>query len=82
MGQQKDNQKINNVQHKKNNSEKKNNYKNNFNYKKAYDSLVNKLKKEVDRINSSDYSKKSLGKFKEKIEKILYYCLDNKDKIK
>lgn len=34
-------------------------------------SLVSSLKSAVDEINSSDYSKKSLGRFKERIERIL-----------
>lgn len=42
----------------------------NIDYKNAYAKLVDKLKATVDAINASDYSKKSLGRFKEKIERI------------
>lgn len=77
MGIKKDNQKINNVKHTELNYSDGDNY-NNTNYKKAYEDLVCKIKKEVTKINASDYSKKSLGKFKEKIEKILYSCINKK----
>jgi len=42
------------------------------NFKKAYIELLTKLQTVVDNINASDYSKKSLGRFKEKVEKIVY----------
>lgn len=45
---------------------------NDYNFKKSYICLVEKLKNAVNTINASDYSKKSLGRFKEKIEKIVY----------
>jgi predicted DNA-binding ArsR family transcriptional regulator len=41
-------------------------------YKKLYIRLVNSLKDAVNIINASDYSKKSLGQFKEKVEKMVY----------
>ncbi|KYH35441.1 hypothetical protein CLTEP_06170 [Clostridium tepidiprofundi DSM 19306] len=42
------------------------------NFKKAYIELLTKLQTAVNNINASDYSKKSLGRFKEKVEKIVY----------
>ncbi|SHK07546.1 hypothetical protein SAMN02745248_01707 [Hathewaya proteolytica DSM 3090] len=47
------------------------------NYKTLYINLTENLKKEVDIINSSDYSKKSLGKFKEAIENLVHINLKN-----
>lgn len=57
---------------------KKDNQKNNYkkNYKKLYSELLYNLKKEVDKINASDYSKKSLGKFKENVENLVTDSLD------
>ncbi|WP_142413329.1 hypothetical protein [Hathewaya massiliensis] len=78
MGIKKDNQKINNVKHKKLDHSEKEKSSNKTNYKKDYDELVLRIKEEVTKINASDYSKKSLGKFKEKIEKILDSCMYKK----
>lgn len=46
-------------------------------YKNLYNDLIKNLKRAVDTINSSDYSKKSLGRFKDTIEKLLYNIEDN-----
>lgn len=46
-------------------------------YKLLYVELTENLKKEVDIINSSDYSKKALGKFKEAIENLLHTNFKN-----
>ena len=78
LGIKKDNQKINNVKHKKLDHSEKEKSSNKTNYKKDYDELVLRIKEEVTKINASDYSKKSLGKFKEKIEKILDSCMYKK----
>lgn len=57
---------------------KKDNPKNtNINYENLYSELLLSLKKEVDIINASDYSKKSLGKFKESIENLVHNNLVN-----
>lgn len=57
---------------------KKDNPKNtNINYENLYSELLLNLKKEVDIINASDYSKKSLGKFKESIENLVHNNLVN-----
>lgn len=57
---------------------KKDNLKNtNINYENLYSELLLSLKKEVDIINASDYSKKSLGKFKESIENLVHNNLVN-----
>lgn len=57
---------------------KKDNQKNiNINYEDLYSKLLLELKKEVDTINASDYSKKSLGKFKESIENLVHNHLVN-----
>lgn len=55
-----------------NNNNNNNNDIDNIDYKKAYIRMVNKLNDAVNTINASDYSKKSLGQFKEKVERILY----------
>lgn len=78
IGNKKDNQKINNMKHKNLENSNKEISENKTNYKKSYEDLVLKIKKEVTKINASDYSKKSLGKFKEKIEKILDSCMEKK----
>lgn len=39
-------------------------------YNYLFKKLLMHIKEAIDEINSSDYSKKSLGRFKEKIEKI------------
>lgn len=43
-----------------------------LNYKMKYLDLMDEIRDAVDEINSSDYSRKALGRFKEKIEKLLY----------
>lgn len=43
-----------------------------LNYKMKYLNLMDEIRYAVDEINSSDYSRKALGRFKEKIEKLLY----------
>ena len=48
----------------------------NINYKALYIFLIDGLKNEVLEVNSSDYSKKSLGRFKDKVERLLYKCKD------
>ena len=47
-----------------------------INYKVLYTFLIEGLKKAVLEVNSSDYSKKSLGRFKDKVETLLYNCKD------
>ena len=47
-----------------------------INYKALYIFLIDSLKNAVLEINSSDYSKKSLGRFKDKVERLLYKCKD------
>jgi len=48
----------------------------NINYKAMYTFLIDGLKNAVLEVNSSDYSKKSLGRFKDKVERLLYNCKD------
>lgn len=43
-----------------------------LNYKIKYSDLIGEIRDAVNEINSSDYSRKALGRFKEKIEKLLY----------
>lgn len=43
-----------------------------LNYKIKYLDLMDEIRDAVNEINSSDYSRKALGRFKEKIEKLLY----------
>ncbi|WBW98286.1 hypothetical protein [Oceanirhabdus sp. W0125-5] len=47
-----------------------------INYKALYTFLIDGLKNAVLEVNSSDYSKKSLGRFKDKVERLLYNCND------
>ncbi|MCM1989883.1 hypothetical protein [Oceanirhabdus seepicola] len=47
-----------------------------INYKAMYTFLIDGLKNAVLEVNSSDYSKKSLGRFKDKVERLLYNCKD------
>ncbi len=47
-----------------------------INYKALYTFLIDGLKTAVLEVNSSDYSKKSLGRFKDKVERLLYNCND------
>ena len=47
-----------------------------INYKALYTFLIDSLKNSVLEVNSSDYSKKSLGRFKDKVERLLYKCND------
>lgn len=44
------------------------------NYKDLYTFLKDGVEAAVLEVNSSDYSKKSLGRFKDKIERLLYDC--------
>lgn len=48
----------------------------NINYKALYTFLIDGLENVVLEVNSSDYSKKSLGRFKDKVERLLYNCND------
>jgi len=48
----------------------------NINYKALYTFLIDGLRNAVLEVNSSDYSKKSLGRFKDKVERLLYNCND------
>lgn len=43
-------------------------------YRELYTSLKDDLTSAVLEVNSSDYSKKSLGRFKDKVERLLYNC--------
>lgn len=61
----------------KNTNNDKNNIEDNIDYKKLYIRLVSKVKEAVDIINASDYSKKSLGRFKERVERIVYKAENN-----
>ena len=45
-----------------------------INYKDLYTFLISGVETAVLEVNSSDYSKKSLGRFKDKIERLLYNC--------
>ena len=47
-----------------------------INYKALYTFLIDGLENAVLEVNSSDYSKKSLGRFKDKVERLLYNCND------
>ncbi|MEG2353777.1 MAG: hypothetical protein RSB70_03955 [Clostridium sp.] len=53
------------------NNHKKNDFSISTSYKDDFESLIHSLKIAIDQINCSDYSKKSLGRFKERVERIL-----------